>query len=207
MTKVKICGITNIIEAQIAINAGTWAIGEVFAHSKGQITPEAAARINYAVKYSPILKVGVFVNEDINELKYIAKNCLLDMVQLHGHEPPEYVEELDLPVIKAISVSSPTDIEKAYQYEAWAYLFDTKIDGLFGGTGLTFNWEWLTKFLSQRVILAGGLNPQNVKEAIRIVRPMAVDVSSGVEFRYGGKDPQKIMDFINSVKEADQLVS
>ena len=98
---------------------------------------------------------------------------------------PEYVEELDLPVIKAFPVSSPEDIERAYQYKPWAYLFDTKIEGQWGGTGIPFNWQWLSKFPSRRVILAGGLNPHNVKEAVRIVRPMAVDVSSGVEFTRG----------------------
>lgn len=203
MTKVKICGITNIIEAQVAIRAGTWAIGEVFADSKRQIAPENAARINYAINDTNIVKVGVFVNEEITNLKYIAKTCLLDMIQLHGDEPPEYVEELDLPVIKAFRVSAPDDIKIAYQWKPWAYLFDTGIDGEFGGTGIPFDWQWLTNIPFAQVILAGGLNSQNVKEAIRLVRPMAVDVSSGVEFRLGGKDPKKIYEFINSVKEAD----
>lgn len=207
MTKVKICGITNIAEAFMAINAGTWAIGEVFANSKRQIIPEDAARINYEINNTGIIKVGVFVDEDISNLKYIAKTCLLDMIQLHGNEPPEYLEEINIPVIKAFAISSSTDIEKAYQWKPWAYLFDTNLGGKTGGTGMPFNWQWLNNVPLKPIILAGGLNYLNIKAAIRLVKPMAVDVSSGVEYRLYGKDPKKIKDFINSVKEADELES
>lgn len=207
MTLVKICGIREEKEALTALRYGAWAIGEVFASSRRRIEPEIAARINYSLQ-GQIIKVGVFVNEDIEEVNYIARNCFLDMVQLHGEESPEYVAEVNYPVIKVFKVKKRLTFEDIKPFRAWAYLFDTASLKEAGGTGQVFNWELIADFRGRKnIILAGGLSANNVKEAISKIRPMAVDVSSGVEFEKGGKDPEKIRAFIEKVKEADRDVS
>lgn len=204
MTRVKICGIKNLSEAIAVSSLGVWAIGEIFAPSPRQIEVEKAAAINYQLNIN-VLKVGVFVNEKIDTLEYIARTCSLNIVQLHGDEPPDYVAELNLPVIKSFCVDGPVDPEYIMKWRPWAYLFDTYSPNLRGGSGNTFNWEWLKKVKGwERVILAGGLDHKNVASAIKKVQPMAVDVSSGVEFPQGGKDPVKIRKFLKAVKEADK---
>lgn len=207
MTRVKICGIRSLDEALAASRLGAWAIGEVFAPSPRRIEIDRAAAINRELN-SGIIKVGVFVNEDVDELKRIARISKLDIIQVHGEEPPEYLEEIDLPLIKAFSLKRPVEPERLRRWPAWAYLFDTSSPGVKGGSGRTFNWQWLEAIKGWRnMILAGGLNEDNVFRAINCVRPMAVDVSSGVEFSRGGKDPEKVSNFIQKVKEADAYVS
>lgn len=203
MTLVKICGIKNREEAVCALRYGAWAIGEVFAPSPRQITAEEAAAINRTLKGS-IMKTGVFVNEKLEEVERIAEQCNLDMVQLHGDEPPEYVEELKIPVIKSFSLTGTPDPDYFRRWRPYIYLFDTFNTSVRGGSGQTFNWEWLEGLPREvRFILAGGLNAGNVRAAIRRLRPLAVDVSSGVEYPRGGKDPILIEAFIREVKEAD----
>lgn len=207
MTRVKICGITRLHEAQAAINSGAWAIGEVFAPSSRQLDIETAAALNRALGLS-VVKIGVFVNERIDILQDIVRTCSLDMVQLHGDESPEYLEELSLPVIKSFRVRGPVDPEEFKRWRSWAYLFDTYSHTAMGGTGTAFQWGWLDEIRGwENIILAGGLNEDNVARAIAKVRPMAVDVSSGVEYPQGGKDPALIDRFITKVKEADIDVS
>ncbi len=203
MTLVKICGIKNEEEAVCAVNYGAWAIGEVFAPSPRRITVEEAASINRTLNGS-IMKIGIFVNEKLEEVERTAEICRLDMVQLHGDEPPEYVQELKLPVIKCFSLTGPPDPEHFRRWRPHIYLFDTFSNSVRGGSGQTFNWEWLQGLSREiRFILAGGLNPSNVGAAIQRLRPLAVDVSSGVEYPGGGKDPLLIEAFIRGVKEAD----
>ena len=207
MTLVKICGIKNEEEAVCAVNHGAWAIGEVFAPSPRRIAAEEAAAINRTLNGS-IMKIGVFVNEKLEEIENIAKLCRLDMVQLHGDEPPEYVEELRLPVIKCFSLIGSPDPEHFRRWRPHIYLFDTFSNAVRGGSGQTFNWEWLEGLPREiRFILAGGLNPGNVGAAIQRLRPLGVDVSSGVEYPGGGKAPLLIEAFIRKVKEADASVS
>lgn len=205
MTLVKICGITRQDEALAAQRLGSWAVGEVFAPSRRRIDPEMAANINRALGKG-ITKIGVFVNEKLENLLLIIRLCSLDMVQLHGEEAPEYLEELPVPAIKAFSLTRPVDENEVRRWRPWAYLFDTYSKAEYrGGTGHSFNWEWLEPIRGQeRIILAGGLNPHNVPVAIRKIKPLAVDVSSGIEYPEGGKDPDKIEQFINQVKEADR---
>ena len=206
MTLVKICGIKNEEEAVCAVNYGAWAIGEVFAPSPRRITVEEAASINRTLNGS-IMKIGIFVNEKLEEVERTAEICRLDMVQLHGDEPPEYVQELKLPVIKCFSLTGPPDPEHFRRWRPHIYLFDTFSNSVRGGSGQTFNWEWLQGLSREiRFILAGGLNPSNVGAAIQRLRPLAVDVSSGVEYPRGGKDPLLIEAFIREVKEADASV-
>lgn len=207
MSRVKICGIRSRNEALAAIDAGAWAIGEVFAESPRQINIDRAAALNMELGKS-IIKIGVFVNEKIDSLKHIAQTCSLDMVQLHGEEPPEYLAELMLPVIKSFRVQGPVDPDEVRRWRPWAYLFDTYSHTARGGSGTAFCWEWLDAIRAwENIILAGGLNKDNVDKAIMKVRPMVVDVSSGVEYPQGGKDPQRIAQFIRKVKEVDMNVS
>lgn len=207
MTHVKICGIRTLDEARTAIGAGAWAIGEVFAASSRKIDIDKAAALNREIGRS-VVKIGVFVDEAIGELQYLARACELDMVQLHGEEPPEYLGELFLPAIKSFRVKGPVDPEEFKRWRPWAYLFDTYSSSMPGGTGSAFQWDWLDAVIGrEKIILAGGLNENNVGMAIKKVRPLAVDVSSGVEYPQGGKDPVLIERFITKVKEADRDVS
>ncbi len=207
MTRIKICGIRNMDEARAAINSGAWAIGEVFAASPRQIEAEKAEALNRELG-SSIVKIGVFVNKKIDDLKYIARTCLLDMVQLHGAEPPEYLEELGFPAIKSFRLQGPVEQAEIRRWRPWAYLFDAYSHTAMGGTGTAFRWEWLDEIRNwENLILAGGLNEDNVARAIAKVRPMAVDVSSAVEYPQGGKNPALIEQFIRKVKEADLNVS
>lgn len=203
MSRVKICGIRTLEEARMASRAGVWAIGEVLAPSRRRIEVDQAAAINRELT-GGILKVGVFVNEQLDSIKYIVRNCGLDMVQLHGDEAPELLEEIEVPVIKAFPVQGPIDPDYVRRWRPWAYLFDTAVNGQCGGSGRSFNWDYLQAVQDwPNLILAGGLNADNVAAALRRLRPMALDVSSGVEFAGGGKDPLKIDQFMNEVREAE----
>ncbi|MGE5404971.1 MAG: phosphoribosylanthranilate isomerase, partial [Candidatus Saccharibacteria bacterium] len=154
------------------------------------------------------LKIGVFMDEQFDSLCSIARECRLDIVQLHGNESPEYVDALPMPAIKTFKLDGPIESMEVKRWCAWGFLFDTGGPGITGGSGLSFDWSWLDSLHGvPNLMLAGGLNPQNVRLAIKTVKPMAVDVSSGVEYPEGGKDPAKINDFIKQVKEADADVS
>lgn len=205
MTLVKFCGITRRDEALAAQRLGAWAVGEVFAPSRRRIDPESAANINRSLGQG-MVKIGVFVNEKLENLQLIIRLCSLDMIQLHGEEPPEYLDELPVPAIKAFSLAEPVNEAEVRRWRPWAYLFDTHSKAEYrGGTGQSFNWEWLEPIRGQeRIILAGGLNPENVPAAVRKIKPLAVDVSSGVEHPEGGKDPARMEQFIKQVKEADR---
>lgn len=207
MTRVKICGIRSLEEAMVAYSSGAWAIGQVFAPSRRRIEVEQAANINRDLP-ADIIKVGVFVNEDIDYLQQVVRACSLNAVQLHGDESPEYIDEINVPVIKSFSVTGMIDPNYVKRWRARAYLFDAVGIDAQGGSGISFNWKWLQEVKDlPNLILAGGLNDSNVVQAIEAVRPMAVDVSSGVEFKQGGKDPAAIDRFVNKVREADRIVS
>jgi phosphoribosylanthranilate isomerase len=200
MTRVKICGIRSLAEARWAVNAEAWAIGFVFAPSSRRITVEEAARI---IKELPagINKVGVFVDMNLSRVKDIVKSTGINMLQFHGSESPEYCSEWHLPVIKSFTVRDEDSLLKVKYYQVYAHLFDTYQPGSAGGTGKTFNWQLLHNIKpEQRTILAGGLNPSNVIEAIRLVKPFAVDVSSGVETG-GTKNRKLIEQFVSRVSE------
>jgi phosphoribosylanthranilate isomerase len=191
----------------MAIKNGAWAIGQVFAESKRRISVEQAEKINRQLGRE-IIKIGVFVNEEFEALQDIIKACSLDMVQLHGEEAPEYAGELNLPVIKSFTVTGPVQRSFIDQWPVWACLFDTYSPAVRGGSGKIFNWSWLEELKGEsRIILAGGLNPANVGSAIDAVHPLAVDVSSGVEFPGGGKSEEKIEQFMAAVRQADKNIS
>ncbi|KPL57903.1 phosphoribosylanthranilate isomerase [Rossellomorea vietnamensis] len=199
MTKVKVCGIRRQVEAEWALEAGADAIGFVFADSKRKVNVEKAAEISKSIS-SDLLKIGVFVNESKERMEEIFHLVQLDYVQLHGDESVEFCETLNLPFIKAISVKERKDIDGIEKFPGEMILLDSGKGPHRGGNGTTFNWDYAHSInIPHHLILAGGLNPDNVREAIIKVRPSMVDVSSGVETD-GEKDRLKIEAFIREAK-------
>ncbi|MBT2695493.1 phosphoribosylanthranilate isomerase [Bacillus sp. ISL-55] len=204
--KVKICGIRTIEAAQHAVQCGTNALGFVFAASKRKITALEAKKIIEALP-EHVWKAGVFVNEDAATIKKIAETAGLTHIQLHGDENPDDYRSTGLPLIKAVSVKSPEDLEKIDTIRADYILLDSPPEEYRGGNGSRFEWD-LAKAIGKskgNIILAGGLDPGNISEAIAKVNPFMVDVSSGVETN-GEKDLAKINDFINNAKKEREEV-
>jgi phosphoribosylanthranilate isomerase len=204
-TRVKICGITRLEDAQGAVNLGADAIGLVFyPASPRAVTPEQAAAI---VKRLPpfVTVVGLFVNASRTRVAEILNAVPLDLLQFHGEETPAQCVGHGRPWIKAIRMRESVNLEQmTHQYaEASGLLLDTYQAGVPGGTGISFNWDRIPRELCSRIILAGGLNPHNVEQAIRQVHPYAVDVSGGVEAAKGIKDADRIAAFIAGVNRGD----
>ena len=215
MTRVKICGIKEEAHALAVIEAGGDLIGLVFAPSQRQVTPAQARQIVSAVKsHSHAIEVvGVFVNMPAQEVNMIASSCHLDWVQLSGDEPWEYCRQITKPLIKAVRIRQgqrPEQIganlatgERILSSQKHLYLLDSQVKGRYGGTGISFDWSLARQVAEQfPVIIAGGLNPDNVAQVIEMVAPWGVDVSSGVEVG-GAKDIVKIRAFIEAVRRAD----
>ena len=202
MVKVKICGITNVDDALAASDLGADALGFVFyRESPRHVSPDQARDI--IRRLSPLITtVGVFVDLPVGEVEGIMRYVSLDVAQLHGHELPEACV-LGRRVIKAIRVKELSDLEPLQNYRVSAFLLDTYTQESLGGSGQIFNWD-IALHAKQfgRVILAGGLNPDNVEKAVRWVRPYGVDVSSGVEARKGKKDRMKMELFVRRAKGA-----
>lgn len=154
-----------------------------------------------------ISRVGIFVNEDKEKVEKIAKSCHLTTLQFHGEESPSYCQGFREKIVKAFSIKDTSVLEKIPEYEVDAYLLDSYSPLRYGGTGKTFDWDIAReiKEFGVPIILSGGLNPDNVKEAIERVRPYAVDVGSGVEAREGKKDPEKLKSFVRAVRGANEL--
>ncbi len=203
MTKIKICGITNIDDALWAAKCGADALGFVFAKSPRSIS---AARVKKIIAALPpfITKVGVFVNENASTVNSIAQYCGLDRVQLHGDESPEFCKKIKYPVIKAFRIKSEKDLKAIRKYKGIsAVLLDTFSNESFGGTGKRFDWALAVKaksYFRGPLILSGGLKPENLKEAVARVSPYAVDMSSGVEKAPGKKDGKKVKKAVEIVK-------
>ena len=204
---VKVCGITSSDDAAVAVDAGADAIGLVFwPRSPRAVSPERAATIARELP-EVVLRVGVFVDASADEMRRVAESVGLDVLQLHGEEPPEALARLPRPVLKAVRVGRGFSPDEAMRYVGTAagILLDTRLPGQRGGTGVPFDWS-LVAGLARRVpflMLAGGLGPDNVADAIRAVRPHAVDVSSGVEGLPGHKDPRKIRAFVAAARTAE----
>lgn len=203
MVRIKICGIRSREEANYAWEAGAHAIGFVFVPKGRYIEPRKARTIIRALPPS-LVKVGVFVNEPLVRVKQIAEYCGLDAVQLHGNEPPAYCRQLKTKVIKALRVKDVGVFRLINEYQVDAFLLDSFVPGLPGGTGQLWDWSLVKEMgaCEKPIILSGGLTPDNVGKAIEQVRPYAVDVSSGVETE-GKKDPDKITRFVKAVLRAD----
>lgn len=201
MVRVKICGNVTLKDTMAAVEAGADAVGFVFyARSPRVVSPKAVAAI---VSHLPpfVTPVGLFVNEKPEVVRRIASDCGIRLVQLHGEESPQYCAELKLPVLKGIRVRTREDVANLSAYRVDAILLDAYVEGIAGGTGTTFDWSLAVEAKAWGpIVLAGGLTPDNVGEAISRVRPYGVDVSSGVESSPGAKDHAKVKAFVEAVK-------
>ncbi len=203
MPRVKICGITNIEDARHASACGADALGFVFYPGSPRfVDPDQARRI--IAELPPfITTVGLFVNETPARIREMVEFCGLNTVQLHGDEEPEQCDYPPCRVIKALRLQDDMDETAFTSYQVSALLLDAYVPDRFGGTGKRCDWDKAAKVAaSHRVILAGGLSPDNVAEAVCKVHPYGVDVSSGVERTPGQKDPEKVAMFIRMAKEA-----
>ena len=204
MTRVKICGLTSARDALAAVEAGADALGFIFAESPRRIDPRLAGEI--VRRLPPFVRtVGVFRDASFGEIRMGVEESGVDLIQLHGEESPELCARLDRPVLKRLPIGSPdgdADLpRRAASYAVAALLLDPG-----AGSGRTFRWE-TARGLPGRIIVAGGLNPDNVAAAVRVARPYAVDVASGVECKPGVKDADKIRALIESVRREDERVA
>ncbi len=204
MSKIKICGLTRQEDIRTVNDYLPDYIGFVFANSRRQVTEEQAKLLKQQLS-SEIKAVGVFVNEKAQNIAGLCHKGILDLVQLHGDEDEEYIKQLrtmtDKKIIKAVRVKSASDITQAFGSGADYLLFDTYHKEQYGGSGIAFDWSMLER-AARQYFLAGGLNEENILEAVRKYRPFALDVSSGVETD-GKKDPLKISNIIARVRSVE----
>jgi phosphoribosylanthranilate isomerase len=204
-TAVKICGVTRVEDALVAARCGAHAIGLVFYRpSPRYVAPRAAAEIVRALPPF-VMPVGLFVDAEAREVRSVAADTGVQLLQFHGSETPEFCAQFGLPFLKAVRVRPGVDLLQYARdfHGANGLLLDAFQEALHGGTGATFDWALIPPALPLPVVLSGGLSPQNVGAAIRRVKPAAVDVSSGVEASKGIKDAAKIAAFISGVRNAD----
>ncbi len=212
MTKIKICGITNLNDALAAIEAGADLLGfNFYPPSPRYLTPQTCAQITSVLRrgFPHIVLVGVFVNATIAEIRATLETCSLELAQLHGDETPEMLEALQGRAFKAIRLSASTSVPESvlpFQKSAPrsashpALLVDAAVKGIYGGSGVVADWSAAEKLARQvPLLLAGGLTPENVGAAVRQVQPWGVDVASGVEASPGAKDSAKMKRFVEEV--------
>ena len=202
MTKVKICGITSLEDALMAVEAGADALGFVFFDKSPRfIEPGRAARI--IAELPPFVQVvGLFVNASLDFVNLTADSCRLDIVQLHGDESPSYCQAVRRRVMKVFRVRGMESLAPMADYQVAAFLLDAYSPNAYGGTGASFDWDCALSAKGHGpIILAGGLDPDNVASAVARVVPYGVDVSSGVESSPGRKDAEKVRRFIREAKK------
>lgn len=208
MVKIKICGITNLDDALMAVEAGADALGFVFVQGSSRyILPDQAADI---IRRLPpfVQSVGLFVNEELVTVNAYADRCGLDLIQLHGEETPDFCAAVKRRIIKAFRVKESSSLDHIRNYEVAGYLLDAWSPVAHGGTGTTFNWEIAARAVAgHSIILAGGLTPENVAEAVAKVNPYAVDVSSGVESAPGKKDAGLVSRFIRATRSMSREIT
>jgi phosphoribosylanthranilate isomerase len=203
MIRIKICGMTNVDDALHACACGADALGFVFYDKSPRCVTARQARDILAVLPPLVTTVGLFVNEAPGRIREIADYCTLDVIQLHGDEESSACDFAPRRVIKALRVRDEESFAGHESFRVSALLLDAWVAGSYGGTGETFNWGLAAAVARKRpVILAGGLTPENIAEAVRVVSPYGVDVSSGVEAAPGKKDPQKVAAFIRAARRA-----
>lgn len=200
--RVKVCGTTRLKDALLAVECGADAIGFIF-YKKSPRYVSAKTAKEICSKLPPFVhRVGVFVNETADNINRIADRCGLDAVQLHGDESPAFCKKIKHRVIKVVRVKDAASLKEMSRYAVDGFLLDTWKEDQWGGTGKVFDWELAVRAKKYGpVIIAGGLNPRNVKAAIKKVQPYGVDVSSGLERSPGKKDPRKVKAFIKAVRE------
>jgi phosphoribosylanthranilate isomerase len=200
--RVKICGITNAADAVAAIDAGADALGFMFFQSSKRNVSAAVAREIIRELPPFVAKVGVFVNAAEDFIRETIEASGIDTLQFHGEEPREFCAQFGLKTIKAFRIRDRESLQPCLNYRNHAWLLDSYVDGAPGGTGVAFDWDVAVEAakLSRMVILAGGLKVETVADAVRKVRPFAVDVSSGVESAPGKKDHARIRQFIEAAK-------
>jgi len=205
-TRVKICGITTVDMAEEAVKQGADAIGLVFYPPSARcVTVDQAADIVASLP-AFVTAVGLFVNEQADEINRIISKTRINLLQFHGNECPDYCASFDFPYIKALRMTDDIDLFqlRSDYLNAQSLLLDTYRAGMPGGTGEAFDWDRVPADLAGNIILAGGLDADNITHAIQTVKPYAVDVSGGVESSKGVKSPEKIRQFMQGVKIADQ---
>ena len=199
--KVKICGMTNLKDVKVAVDGGVDAVGFIFyKKSPRSVTMQAVRKI--VLELPPFVdSVGVFVNETAEQINKIADHCKLDRVQLHGDESPAFCKKIRRRVIKVIRVKDIQSLKKLSDYPVSSFLLDTFSEDQYGGTGKVFDWNLAYSAKKYGpIILAGGLTPINVRQAIQRIQPYGVDVCSGVESQPGIKDHKKMQAFLKNVK-------
>jgi len=202
--KVKICGITSLADAIACVEAGADALGFMFyKRSPRYIQPTVAAEIARQLP-EHIIRVGVFVNAQVATVKAVLAVCRLDLLQFHGDEPPDYCLQFNMRTMKAFRMRDTDSLRLLPAYETDFWLLDAYVPALRGGTGETFNWQLAVeaKKFGRAIFLAGGLTHENVAEAVRLVQPYGVDVSTGVESAPGKKDHAKVRAFVEAAKGA-----
>lgn len=207
---VKLCGLRTLEDARAAIDAGANALGFIFAESKRQVTPEFVAGLRSELVNPPTV-VGVTVNRGAAELSLLFEEAKLDMIQLSGDEPIEILDELEMPVIKVFRFPADTDINLAttivdrwlsHRHAPELVFVEGHKDGAYGGVGAKADWRLLHEIaVRYPIVIGGGLDPENVAEAVRQVNPIGVDVSSGIETD-GVKDPAKMLAFARDARAA-----
>ncbi len=201
MIPTKICGITNLVDAQCAVQNGASAIGFIFYEkSPRAISLDDAKSISDQLPKN-VSRVGVFVNHDKSFIDDAIKAVPLNMIQLHGDESPAFCDQFDIPVIKALRIKDESSVAAMNDYHVVAFLLDTFSNDRFGGTGETFDWSLVKDKTDTPIILSGGLNPDNILKAIKSVNPVAVDVNSGVEKSPGIKHHHKIKSLFHKLIE------
>ncbi|WP_421385474.1 phosphoribosylanthranilate isomerase [Bacillus salacetis] len=200
----KVCGIMEVGHAQAAVDAGADAIGFIFAQSRRKVSLDAAKEICESIP-SSVMKVGVFVDAGKDEIEKTAAECSLDYVQLHGNETPEFIQSLSVPSYKALPIKEKRDLDGIEEFPGRFILLDSGHGSARGGNGTTFDWSYLKNIsIDKKVILAGGLNSNNIEMAVKEVNPYMVDVSSGVETNKV-KDIRKIKEFIIKAKNISRM--
>lgn len=201
MTRIKICGITRVEDALLASDLGAFALGFVFWPKSPRAVDIARARTIVEALPAHVLKVGVFVDQPVEEVKDIAVATSLDAIQLHGQESPDYIRQFERPVFKSMAVSPSFVVEQMDEIPSHAtVLLDAHDPVKRGGTGRIIDWTLAAAAAARRpVILSGGITPENVRSAVAAVRPFAIDVSSGVERSPGVKDAERLRSLFNAV--------
>jgi phosphoribosylanthranilate isomerase len=205
LIKIKICGITSMEDAEVAVSAGADALGFVLYKNSPRLADPAVVRRIVAGLPPFVLPIGVFVNEEADTVRALMDECGLALAQLHGDEPASYCQNLGRPALKALRLKDRGTFLALAEFQGRAnvrgFVIDTFSDQAYGGTGQTVDWALAAEAArSASILLAGGLTPTNVADAIRQVRPYGVDVSSGVEERPGKKDPAKVKAFIDAAR-------